>query len=197
MTSIIFDHKNPKVKSDSGKIYFTYDDLVKLPEWPEGPLIEILNGDLYMVPSPSILHQKISRKFTLLLGNYLEEHGIGELFVAPTDVVLSPENTVIPDLFFINNTKKDIIKEKKIEGTPDLIVEITSINRKRDLVDKLELYEEFGVSEYIIVDIDNSVLLHNRLVDGSYESNEVTQNKSINFDQLPGLNILISEIFEI
>lgn len=44
----------------TGKILFTRDAIEVIPEWPEGPLVELINGELFMAPSPSITHQIIS-----------------------------------------------------------------------------------------------------------------------------------------
>lgn len=47
----------------------------------------------------------------------------------------------------------------KIEGAPDLIVEILSKNNiKHDVLNKFHLYQKFKVREYWIVDIENGVV---------------------------------------
>jgi len=60
MTSIVFD-PNKLEKGTDWKVVFSYDDLLSLPVYPESPLIEITNGELYVVPSPIPNHQRISR----------------------------------------------------------------------------------------------------------------------------------------
>jgi len=48
--------------------------------------------------------------------------------------------------------RRQIVKER-VEGPPDLAIEILSAkNAWRDRVDKLNLYAEYGVAEYWIVD---------------------------------------------
>ena len=135
----------------SGKIYYTFKDLQKLPEWPEGPLIELIAGELYLVPSPIPLHQDITRNLIIKLSNYLSKKAIGKIYNAPIDVKLSNEDVVIPDLIFISNENKTIIKEKFIEGTPDLVIEILSSNKTRDLIEKFELYQKYKVKEYWVI----------------------------------------------
>ena len=69
----------------------------------------------------------------------------------------SPLIELIPDLVFIKKTNEDIIKEKAIEGVPELVIEVLSTNREHDLHYKKSLYEPFGVQEYWIVDpVDRS-----------------------------------------
>lgn len=140
MSDSVIQINNYHIRSDTGKIYFTFDDLQEMPEWPDASLLEIINGDLFVVPSHSIIHQRIERKLSFLIMQYIEKNRIGELFLPPVDVKLDDENVVIPNLVFISEGRKSIITEKYIQGVPDMIVEILSSNRKRDLEDKMMLY---------------------------------------------------------
>ena len=71
--------------------------------WKFEERVELFKGKLFKMAAPSIDHQRISRRLTLLLGNYF----IGkpcELFTAPFDVVLpSKEGTDNTVLQFIAN----------------------------------------------------------------------------------------------
>ncbi len=160
-----------KTRPETGKIYFTVSDLPLLfPEWPEGPLIELLHGELYLMPSPSLLHQEISDELIFQIKSYLKKNPVGKTFSAPIDVVLSEENVVIPDIVFVSNERSHILKEKRIEGTPDFIIEITSSNKRHDYIEKKELYERFSVQEYWIVDPDDKIVLTYLLgKNGKYE----------------------------
>jgi Uma2 family endonuclease len=80
--------------------------------------------------------------------------GLGRCSIAPMDVYLNDRNVIQPDILFIKTENLSIIKEGKIKGTPDLIVEVLSSNRRHDLTKKKALYETFGVKEYFIVDPD-------------------------------------------
>ena len=68
------------------------------------------------------------------------------------DVYLNAKNVYQPDIFFIGNGRADIIQERGIYGSPDLIIEVLSADRKYDLVIKKEVYELSGVKEYWVVD---------------------------------------------
>ncbi len=77
----------------------------------------------------------------------------GIIIVAPMDVHMDEQNTVQPDLIFIRNENSSIISNRRIEGVPDLLVEILSPSSgSHDKVRKKALYERFGVQEYWIVD---------------------------------------------
>ena len=161
MSELKIKTKNLKYRENSGQVYFTVEDLEFFPEWPESDLIELINGELFVVPSPNLQHQRISSKIEFIIQKYLEKNPIGEIFHAPIDVELSSEDLVSPDIVFVQVNRRFILKEKKIIGSPDLIIEITSSNKQRDLVKKKHLYEQFLIKEYIIVNPeDNYVLIY-------------------------------------
>ena len=167
-----------KTRPFSGKIYYTFQDLQKLPEWPEGPLIELIEGELYLVPSPTPLHQDITRNLIVIITEYLKKTPIGKIYNAPVDVKLSNEDVVIPDLLFIPKENDSIIKEKFIEGTPDLIIEILSSNKTRDLIEKFELYQKCKVKEYWIINPQEKTITIFGLLDNG-KFNDGTIFKSI------------------
>lgn len=82
----------------------------------------------------------------------MKKNGLGEVLCAPLDVELDEANVYQPDIFFISNTNSSIIKDPKIIGAPDLIVEILSGNKYHDLNTKRYFYEIFGVKEFWLVD---------------------------------------------
>jgi Uma2 family endonuclease len=152
--SIKFDRDHLKYRPDSGKVYFTYESIEKLPEWPDGPLIELLHGDIFMVPSPSLMHQKVTLNIATAFKAYVDKENLGDVFTAPVDVILSSENVVVPDVVFISKAKKSLLTPQNIRGVPDLVVEVISQQKERDLVQKKDLYETFHVPEYWVVDIE-------------------------------------------
>ncbi|MCW5911426.1 MAG: Uma2 family endonuclease [Cyclobacteriaceae bacterium] len=122
---------------------------------PEGTLAEVIDNTLYMSPTPVTSHQRIVRKLSTEIDNFLTSENLGELFFAPFDVFLDEEsNAVQPDILVVLNENRQIIDEAStIHGVPDLIIEVLSPgNKKHDLVTKKELYEKFGVKEYWVVD---------------------------------------------
>ncbi|MDW8331834.1 MAG: Uma2 family endonuclease [Cyclobacteriaceae bacterium] len=123
---------------------------------PEGTLAEVINGLLYMSPSPATNHQRIIGNIFFKLKLWIEQNQSGEVFIAPFDVYLDEEaNVVQPDIIFISSAKSKGIRSNGFYGTPDLIVEILSPgNPRHDLEIKKELYERFGVTEYWVVNPD-------------------------------------------
>lgn len=120
---------------------------------PEGTLAELINGILYMSPSPFEKHQRIITRLISQIYAYTEKFDLGEVFTAPFDVYLDEHsNAVQPDILFIAKANLSII-QGHVHGVPDLIIEILSAgNPAHDTKRKKELYEKFGVREYWIID---------------------------------------------
>lgn len=119
---------------------------------------ELLNGEVVKKASPTVQHQRISMRLIAALLRHLSDHPVGEIFHAPLDVVLSDLNAPQPDVIFICNERLHIINEQEqvIIGAPDLLIEIISTGSiKRDRIEKKDLYEQFGVPEFWLVDPNN------------------------------------------
>ena len=145
---------------------------------PEGTLAELLNGVIYMSPSPVRNHQRFIGKLFSAIDHFVEQHDLGELYVAPFDVYLDEQkNAVQPDLVFIAKENLSIIQEH-IHGVPDLIIEVLSEgNKNHDLKTKKELYEKFGVKEYWIVDPSSRQAMGYFFSRGKYEAPILLEGK--------------------
>ncbi|HMJ69576.1 MAG TPA: Uma2 family endonuclease [Cyclobacteriaceae bacterium] len=123
---------------------------------PEGVLAEVIDEVLYVSPSPTLYHQRVSFSLMLDLGLYVRKNQLGEVLPCPTDVYVEGEHAVvIPDIIFISRDNKLIKDRKGIHGPPDLLIEVQSPStRKRDFTLKKNLYERIGVREYWIVNPD-------------------------------------------
>src|SRR5438876_1148014 len=86
---------------------------------------EIWHGHLIMPPSPSPFHQSVSQRLEEALRRWVDGRKLGFVFHAPLDVVLAPDLTFQPDVFFIAKARRAIIK-RCIDGAPDLIIEVVS-----------------------------------------------------------------------
>jgi len=130
---------------------FTYEDYLHLPD--DGKRYQIIEGEVCMSPAPVPYHQEILFGLAQLVRNFVEEGDLGKVFIAPCDVILSNENVVQPDIFFVSKDRLHIITDKNIQGAPDLAVEIVSPHSlKIDKLLKRNLYAKYGVREYWLVD---------------------------------------------
>jgi len=173
----------------------TYEDYCALPD--NGKRYEIIDGELYMSPSPVTRHQRISRRLGFILVAHVEKYELGEVFYAPMDVVLSPHDVVEPDILFVAKEHRSIITEKFIDGAPDLLVEILSPStRAIDRVAKLTLYAKACVRHYWILDPDANTLEAFVLDHENYRVEKVCQARDTFKPSLfPGLTVDCAVLF--
>ncbi len=146
---------------------------------PEGTLAELINGKIYMSPAPNNQHQRVLIKLFKVISSFVEEYQLGEVFISPSDLYLDKNiNAVQPDLYVVSYQNPMIILEDKPNyGVPELIIEVLSPgNNQHDLVIKKNLYEQFGVSEYWIVNPSTQDVLLFTLNNGKFELKEATQS---------------------
>lgn len=180
------------------KIRFTYEDYLLFPD--DGRRHELIGGEHYVSPSPRKKHQDSSGNLYRILSLVIYENKLGRLYHPPFDVILSAEDVVQPDLFFVSQKRCSILKDEGVVGAPDLVIEILSeSNRKTDEIVKPRLYERAGVLEYWIVDPVLETVKIYRLDGGAYE--RVAELSSEAGDRLetpllPGLAIPLAQIFE-
>lgn len=179
------------------KIRYTYEDYLSLPD--DGKRYQVIEGEIYMVPAPAPWHQDITRKLVILLNEFVERHKLGKVYFALCDVVLSEEDIIQPDIFFISKEREHIITEQNFQGAPDLIIEIISpFTAKLDKSLKMKLYERFGVKEYWLVDPDGEEIEVLTLKGEGYESIGVfgiEHGQSFESPLLKGFMISLDEIF--
>ncbi|MBI1982887.1 MAG: Uma2 family endonuclease [Acidobacteria bacterium] len=174
---------------------FTHADLLALPE--DNKRREIIDGDLFVTPTPRIRHQRIVQKLARAFERYLEQNPLGELFYTPVDIIFSDLDVLEPDLFFVSNEKRDILQDW-VRGVPDLVVEILSpTTAARDRGIKLKAYARFGVREYWIVDPEAQAIELYRLAPEGYELTRTFRHEEeLSSPLLPGFALPVGSIFQ-
>lgn len=176
-------------------VKMTLEELDRLPD--DGNRYELIAGELYVTPAPRIRHQRVSGRLFNRLYGFAEDHKLGFVFHAPTDVTLdvATHTRVEPDLLFISKNRRSIIGEKDIQGAPELVVEIISKSTEWvDLQDKRDLYRKYGVVEYWIVDPDENYILVYRFSE-SAEPRKLLPGDVLTTPLLPGLRIALDDLF--
>jgi Uma2 family endonuclease len=173
----------------------TYQDLLEM--FPEEDLTrrELIDGELFVTPSPIPQHQRVVVKLAALLLRYEEAHG-GRVYPAPLDVWFTDRDVVQPDVVFL--TEEHLAKEepKLIRSAPDLVVEVSSPSTRRlELTRKKDLYELHGVPEYWFVDLDAGRVEVYRLEDGRFgPPTIVSRNQELGSPLLPGLSVTVEDL---
>lgn len=159
------------------KASYTYEDYRS---FPQDLRCEIIHGEVYdMTPAPTTLHQAVGFKIGYLLERHLESKGHPcRVFVAPTDVILSDQDVVQPDVLVVCDRGK--IKEAGIFGAPDVVFEVISPSTEtRDRKKKRDQFERFGVKEYFMVHPERKFIEKYTLEAGIYRKPELFQDDEV------------------
>lgn len=155
---------------------------------PEGTLCEVIDNVLYMSPAPKYFHQNLLFLLAKRIDNYLEKTSQGQVILSPFDVYFEHlQSAVQPDLLVILNENRNILKQDGyIHGAPDLIIEVLSSDKKRDLEKKKSLYERAGVKEYFVADPENREItgwaLHENIYHHQYTETGVFKSVLLSFE---------------
>lgn len=163
-------------------------------ETPEGHF-ELIDGMLLEPPSPGYSHQSSSFSLARKLADYVDQYSSGVVIVAPMDVVLG-EDVVQPDILFISNERKNIIRNS-IYGAPDFVVEIISQGTLRhDTIRKKAIYEKSGVKEYWIVFPEKRMIEVFALKEEKFQSPKKFHKEDFVISEiLKGFSLKADEIF--
>jgi Uma2 family endonuclease len=178
-----------------GKIVLTYDDYCLLPN--DCNRYEILDGELSVTPATRTKHQSISSHLHRILANHIVANRLGDIYAAPTDLILAPTTVVQPDLIFVGNDRRHIITERAIEGPPTLLIEILSPTTHRtDRLTKVQLYAKYQVPHYWVVDPDQRTLEAYELVIDHYDlANSARDAEAFVPSLFPGLSNQLSDLW--
>ncbi len=179
---------------DENRTDFTEDDYMAL---PEGAPFELINGKLIYMPSPNNTHQNVSNNLASYLTRHVKENKLGIVRTAPRDVHLGKDNIFQPDLMFISNERKQILKEW-VYGSPDFIVEILSPGSKqKDRGEKMEAYAKHGVQEYWLIEPYEHLVETYINKDGKMQlQGKFEKHGTIKSPVIPTFEIELSTIFE-
>ena len=88
---------------------------------------ELTYGIVREPPAPFFSHQEVVLKTARLLADHVEKNNLGKVGVAPIDVILDADRSLIvqPDVLFVSNERKALIRDQ-VWGAPDLVVEVLS-----------------------------------------------------------------------
>lgn len=163
----------------------------------DGKLYQLIEGELVMSPSPNFWHQEFLTRLLTEMRVFTQKKKLGQTIVAPLDVKLDEANVYQPDIAFVSNSRKSIIRDSGLFGATDLCVEVLSpSNRKYDLNAKRATYARCGVLEYWIVDPDAKTVSVYRLQDDATQPVAVfTEAGTLVSPLLPGFEFSVAALF--
>lgn len=184
-----------KVSTERPGPPITYHEYVLLPQ--DRNRYEVLDGELYMTPSPTYLHQWVVMALAAALHDHTSQHGLGAVLTAPIDVVLSETTIVQPDILFIRASRVPAATAKNITTVPELIVEVVfPSSAEQDRVDKMRAYARHGVPHYWIADPEARTLEMYALSNAGFElTAHFASDATATSPLFPGLVIPLSRFW--
>lgn len=168
----------------------TYEEWLDFPT-EEGVRTELIDGEVWVAPEPTLRHQVIVGRLYLAFGNSLKYNPVGQILL-PVNIRLADDLGLAPDLTFVYAWGDDPLT---YHGTPPFVIEVVS-DARRDLRIKRDRYERFGVAEYWALLPDADQIQAFRLEGDRYRSPAVYEPPgTISALALPDLAIDLAEIF--
>jgi len=163
---------------------------------PEGTRAELIDGELFMCPSPRRPHQDAVLRLVRRLADFVESRRLGSVFVSPFDVHLPTGDIVEPDILFVARENLDIVQDW-VRGAPDMVVEVLSPEGlERDRLAKRSLYAANGIREYWIVDTEARSIEVFTLRGEKYEPNGYFESGDILLSPLLAeLTLPVADVF--
>lgn len=128
---------------------WTLAELDRLPD--DGNRYELVDGELFVTPSPSPAHEYLAHVLQGILQPYVIAHDVGLAFLA-NSALRTQESELIPDLMVRKAPSPPPLTWVEMP-IPSLVVEVLSqTTRRRDHENKRSFYLSHNIAEYWIVD---------------------------------------------
>ena len=159
---------------------------------------ELIDGVVYVAAFPIPDHQFLAMVLSGYMFQQVMETGLGIVYQV-AGVVVSDDSALGPDIVVVRSDHAGIIGPTVIGGgPPDIVVEVLSSDRNRDLVRKRQLYAAAGIPEYWILDGDADTLTALELAaDGTYRERAVlTVGDTLTTPLFPEFSLPLAQLFE-
>ena len=170
--------------------------------WKFNERVELYLGKVVkMSPAPNLQHQRISGIIFIEIGIFLKKKPC-QVFAAPFDVRLpfakskKIDTVVQPDITIICDEAK--LDKQGCIGAPDIVMEILSPgNTKKEMREKLLIYQDAGIPEYWLIDPEHEFILLYHLDElGKYNSSlPFVEDDIIKSKVLNGFELDVKEVF--
>jgi Uma2 family endonuclease len=153
-------------------LYMTEEEFLEFCD--EDTRAEYIDGEVIVHSPGSYIHENISGFLLSLLRFFVDQHQLGFVPGSNFQIRLRPGLRRVPDLIFVSKENEQNIARTELEGSPDLAVEIVSLDSfERDWRDKYFEYEQAGIREYWVVDPNSQQMKVYRLNEqGKFESQQ-------------------------
>ena len=181
-------------------LQLTVDEFMELDDTDDRRKMELDDGVLYIMPRPRIVHNFAQNEFLGYFREYRNRMD-GPPIQVYTDVIvalsLDQRRLYAPDVTVILPGNPCLVRDRMVEGSPDIVIEVLSSDRNRDLVRKRQVYAEAGIPHYWLCDLRQDTLTLLVLRNGVYEEQAtLTADDTLTTPLLPGFAIPLADIFQ-
>ena len=157
----------------------------------------MINGELCEMPPATGEHQLFMDFLVAMINSVtMMTQPISGLAFSNLGLALSELYAPTPDITYLRFEKLNLIRGSFVEGVPDLVVEILSTDRNRDLVMKRAWYANAGIPEYWVVDPVNDAFIVLELAGSEYAERAVLSRRDIlTTPIIPGLALPLEQLF--
>lgn len=160
---------------------------------------ELVRGELIRLSPAGLPHGKIASRLNRWLGQFIEDHGLGETFIGEASFLLStsPDTVRCPDFSFVSQTRLQALGplERIFPGAPDLAAEILSPNDRYPQV-REKIVEYFSAGARIVMILDprqESIAIHRSPTEQQVLSKPDTLTIP---DMFPGWSVPVAKFFQ-
>jgi Uma2 family endonuclease len=154
---------------------------------------ELVDGELVEVSGNTLIHNRLRDLLILLLREYVEKHGLGE--VVSEQEFDFDGNVHGPDIAFFSPEKMPLTEpNRRVQRfVPDLAIEIVSENDTfRKLMKKAARYQQCGVKESWILDPES----RRSFLFSDIRSAILGDHDQFVSDLIPGFSIRLGDLFD-
>lgn len=158
---------------------------------------ELIFGEVRTMARPTWEHNKLAGRLSALIGRWAERHRLGD---ASSDVLVvlseSEEVVVAPDVVFLRTEHLDRLREGRVWGAPDLVVEVLSPSTEaQDRGLKMSLYHRYGVSRVWLVGLSPlHIEEYRHTAEGYLLVQSVSGDEPFQSEMFEGLSIVLSRL---
>jgi Uma2 family endonuclease len=154
----------------------------------DGQKADLIDGIIYMASPDTKLSNNLNGLLYQLIDGFIAANDIdGYTFYSRFSCKLSEFRAPEPDVGYVRPERVHLVEERHMLGGPDIAVEIVSRDsRRRDNVEKRQLYQEAGVSEYWLIDPLKQRVEFLGLMEGQYELLPLEKNRIFRSGVIPG-----------
>lgn len=182
----------------NGVEVLTHPHVYEQPDMGLG-LTEIINGEVFVGPSPFGKHQDVVGNLYDIIRRHVRTNNLGKVYLSPLDVILEEGiNRVQPDILFIRKENMAIMQDW-VRGVPDMVCEVVSPwSYGRDTESKKALYEKYRVPEYWIVLPELQNIVISTIENGKYVTHPSAAITGVAASKaIEGLQFDVKDVFEV